>query len=155
MVDTKAFRESLNGDKTPEMTQKLIKEMAEKDAWCAEIEQLDLPPLIKQLAINSFIEQIDDENIVLHMRSSIKHLINSSTNSAKLEKALANHRQQVVNLKIIIDDNQAIKTPLEKREALYQQKLLHAKRIIKDDPKVAMICQFFEAKIDEASIRPV
>ena len=155
VVDTKAFRESLNGDKTPEMTQKLIKEMAEKDAWCAEIEQLDLPPLIKQLAINSFIEQIDDENIVLHMRSSIKHLINSSTNSAKLEKALANHRQQVVNLKIIIDDNQAIKTPLEKREALYQQKLLHAKRIIKDDPKVAMICQFFEAKIDEASIRPV
>ncbi|OCG00882.1 DNA polymerase III subunit gamma/tau [Gilliamella sp. wkB112] len=155
IIDTKTFRESLNGDKTPEMTQKLIAEMAEKDPWCAEIEQLNLAPLIKQIAINSFIEQVDAENLVLHMRSPLKHLIKSSINCNKLESALANHRQQSLKLQIIIDDDQSNKTPLEMREQLYQQKLEQAKQIINADPKVAMICQSFEAKIDEASIRPV
>lgn len=154
-IDTKSFRESLNGDKTPEMIKKLIDEMAQKDAWCAEIEQLDISPLIKQIAINSYIEQLDDDNVVLHMRSSVKHLINTSVNTAKLEKALSDKRQQNLKVKVIIDDNQAIKTPLEMREALYQQKLAQAKQTIIEDPKVAMICQCFEAKIDEASIRPV
>lgn len=154
-IDTKSFRESLNGDKTPEMIKKLIDEMAQKDAWCAEIEQLDIAPLIKQIAINSYIEQLDDDNVVLHMRSSVKHLINTSVNTAKLEKALSDKRQQNLKVKVIIDDNQAIKTPLELREALYQQKLAQAKQTIIEDPKVAMICQCFEAKIDEASIRPV
>ena len=154
-IDTKSFRESLNGDKTPEMIKKLIDEMAQKDAWCAEIEQLDIAPLIKQIAINSYIEQLDDDNVVLHMRSSVKHLINTSVNTVKLEKALSDKRQQNLKVKVIIDDNQAIKTPLEMREALYQQKLAQAKQTIIEDPKVAMICQCFEAKIDEASIRPV
>ncbi|OCG22636.1 hypothetical protein A9G11_06965 [Gilliamella sp. wkB108] len=155
VIDTKTFRESLNGDKTPEMTKKLIDEMAQKDPWCAEIEQLNLSPLIKQIAINSFIEQMDDKTIVLHMRSSIKHLINSSINTEKLEKTLSNYRQQALKVKIIIDDKQDIKTPLEMREELYQQKLMQAKQTINQDAKVAMICQYFEAKIDEASIRPV
>ncbi|KFA58544.1 DNA polymerase III subunits gamma and tau [Gilliamella apicola] len=155
LINTKTFRESLNGDKTPEMLKKLIDEMAKKDAWCAEIEQLDLPPLIKQIVINSFIEQIDSNNIVLHTRSSVKHLINSVNNVAKVEKALAKYRQCTLNVKIIIDDNQTNKTPLEMREDLYQQKVFQAKATINSDPKVALICQYFEAKIDEASIRPV
>lgn len=155
IIDTKAFRESLNGDKTPEMTKKLIEEMAEKDAWCFEIEQLDLSPLIKQIVSNSFIEQTDENNIILHMRSAVKHLINSSSNMTKVEKAIANYRQRALNVKIILDDNKDNKTPLEMREDLYQQKLAQAKVTINEDPKVSMICQYFEAKIDEASIRPV
>ena len=155
IIDTKTFRESLNGDKTPEMTKKLIEEMAEKDAWCFEIEQLDLSPLIKQIVSNSFVEQVDGNNIILHMRSAVKHLINSSSNVTKVEKAIANYRQRALNVKIILDDNKDNKTPLEMREDLYQQKLAQAKVTINEDPKVSMICQYFEAKIDEASIRPV
>ena len=41
------------------------------------------------------------------------------------------------------------------REDLYQQKLEQAKQTINQDAKVEMICQYFDAKIDEASIRPV
>lgn len=155
IIDTKSFRESLKGDKTPEMMKKLIDEMVQKDAWCAEIEQLDIAPLIKQIAINCSIEQIDDENIVLHLRSAVKHLINASANISKLEKAMSNYRQKPLKINVIIDDNQTIKTPLEMREDLYQQKLAQAKVTINQDPKVAMICQYFEAKIDETSIRPV
>lgn len=155
VIDTKSFRESLNGDKTPEMMKKLIDEMVQKDAWCAEIEKLDIAPLINQIAINSYIEQIDDENIVLHLRSAVKHLVNSSANISKLEKAMSSYRQKPLKINVIIDDNQNIKTPSELREDLYQQKLAQAKVTINQDPKVAMICQYFEAKIDETSIRPV
>ena len=154
-LDAKTLCDSLKVDKTPEMTKKLIVEMAEKDAWCAEIEQLELAPLIKQIAINSYFEQIDNNNIVLHMRSSVKHLIKSSANCTKLESALSAYRQKPLNLKIVIDDNQENKTPLEMREDLYQQKLEQAKQTINQDAKVEMICQYFDAKIDEASIRPV
>ena len=154
-LDAKTLCDSLKVDKTPEMTKKLIVEMAEKDAWCAEIEQLELAPLIKQIAINSYFEQIDDNNIVLHMRSSVKHLIKSPANCTKLESALSAYSQKPLNLKIVIDDNQENKTPLEMREDLYQQKLEQAKQTINQDAKVEMICQYFDAKIDEASIRPV
>ncbi|OCG50289.1 hypothetical protein A9G35_10345 [Gilliamella sp. Choc5-1] len=155
VVDTKAFRESLNGEKTPEMTKKLIEEMAQKDAWCAEIEQLDLSPLIKQIFVNSAVEQTDNETIVLHLRSNVKHLINSVSNVIKVKKALCKHRNQELDVNIIIDDDLNYKTPIEMREELYQEKLAQAKITIAEDPKVATICRYFDAKIDEASVRPV
>ena len=154
VVDTKAFRESLNGDKTPEMIKKLITEMAQKDAWCAEIEQLDLPPLIKQIVVNSAFEQVDSGTIVLHLRSTVKHLINSISNVIKIKKALCKHRNQELDVDIIIDDVN-YKTPVEMREELYQEKLAQAKIAIAEDSKVATICRYFDAKIDESSIRPV
>ncbi|OCG39925.1 DNA polymerase III subunit gamma/tau [Gilliamella sp. Bif1-4] len=154
VVDTKAFRESLNGDKTPEMAQKLITEIAQKDAWCAEIEQLDLPPLIKQIVVNSAFEQIDSGTIVLHLRSTVKHLINSVSNVIKIKKALCKHRNQELDVNIIIDDVN-YKTPVEMHEELYQEKLAQAKIAIAKDSKVATICRYFDAKIDEASVRPV
>ena len=154
-LDAKTFCDSFKVDKTPEMVKKLIVEMAEKDAWCAEIEQLELAPLIKQIAINSYPELIDDNHIILHTRSAVEHLAKSSANCIKLRTALSNYRQKTLNLEVVIDDNKANKTPLEMREDLYQQKLEQAKLTIHQDPKVETICQYFDAKIDESSIRPV
>ena len=154
-LDAKTLCDSFKVDKTPEMVKKLIVEMAEKDAWCAEIEQLELAPLIKQIAINSYPELIDDNHIILHTRSAVEHLAKSSANCIKLRTALSNYRQKTLNLEVVIDDNKANKTPLELREDLYQQKLEQAKLTIHQDPKVETICQYFDAKIDESSIRPV
>ncbi|WP_279085191.1 DNA polymerase III subunit gamma/tau [Gilliamella apis] len=154
-LDAKTLCDSLKVDKTAEMVKKLIVEMAEKDAWSAEIEQLELAPLIKQIAINSYPELIDDNHIILHTRSAVEHLAKSSANCIKLRTALSNYRQKTLNLEVVIDDNKANKTPLELREDLYQQKLEQAKLTIHQDPKVETICQYFDAKIDESSIRPV
>ena len=154
-LDAKTLCDSFKVDKTPEMVKKLIVEMAEKDAWCAEIEQLELAPLIKQIAINSYPELIDDNHIILHTRSAVEHLTKSSANCIKLRTALSNYRQKILNLEVVIDDNKTNKTPLELREDLYQQKLEQAKLTIHQDPKVETICQYFDAKIDESSIRPV
>lgn len=155
VIDAKSVRESLKVDKTPEMTKKLIEEMVEKDAWSAEIEKLEIAPLIKQIAVNSYPEIVDDNSVILHTRSAVEHLTKSSANCIKLRTAMSAYRQKTLNLEVVIDDSKDIKTPLELREDLYQQKLEQAKQTIHQDPKVETICQYFDAKIDESSIRPV
>ena len=155
VIDAKSVRESLKVDKTPEMTKKLIEEMVEKNAWSAEIEKLEIAPLIKQIAINSYPEIVDDNRVVLHTRSAVRHLTKSSENCTKLQTAMSTYRRKPLKLEIEIDDSNNIRTPLELREDLYQQKLEQAKQTIYEDPKVDTICQYFDAKIDELSIRPV
>jgi DNA polymerase III subunit gamma/tau len=155
VIDAKSVRDSIKVDKTPEMTKKLIEEIVEKDAWSAEIERLDVAPLIKQIAVNSYPELVDDNNVILHTRSTVAHLAKSSANCVKLRTAMSVYRQKTLNLDVVIDDNKDFKTPLELREDLYQQKLEQAKKAIYEDPKIETICQYFDAKIDESSVRPV
>lgn len=151
----KEMREAIEPEKTPEMLQKLVEESILIDKWSAEIEQLDLKPLIKQLAIHSFMVQENDDLITLHLRSSVEHLSKSKANVSYLAGSLAQHRQKAIQLNIVIDDDLTTKTPQEIREALYQQKREDAKKEIKANEKVSMICQIFDARIDEESIRPV
>lgn len=154
-VNAKAAKLAFEHEKTPELNRKLIEEATKVDSWSAEIEAIPMPPLIKQIAINAFIEPIDETKQVLHLRSSLAHLVRSDNNIKRLAELLASHRNKVCDLSVIIDDNASYFTPLEVREKIYQTKLAEARQLIIQDDKVGMICQFFEARIDEESIRPV
>lgn len=154
LVTPKNLRLSLEHEKTPELTQKLVKQAAETDIWAGEIEQLSLMPLIKQLAINGFIEEVSESAITLHLRTPLAHL-NTKNNIQVLAQALTEHRQKPIELTVVIDDDKTTKTPLEWREELYQQRLKQAKETIHTDDKVSLLCQYFDAQIDEESIRPV
>jgi DNA polymerase III subunit gamma/tau len=158
MVNTslapKHLRHIVEHEKTPELVKKLIAEAVKVDNWSAEIEQLNLSPMLKQLAINAFVEPLSDEQLVLHLRSSQAHM-NKQNNRQLLQQLLSTHRGKSLTLDIVIDDSQTAKTPLEWREVIYQQKLIEAKKAIHSDNKIALLCQFFDAQIDEESIRPV
>lgn len=154
-LDTKSMRLALEHEKTPELNFKLIQEAANADEWSAEIESLILPPLIKQIAINAFIEQPESNQVILHLRSSVAHLAKNQTSVKKLAEILSNKREQPIDVQIIVDDELSRLTPLEVREKIYQTKLDNARKAIYKDDKVTMICQFFEAKIDDESVRPV
>lgn len=148
------LRHIVEHEKTPELVKKLITEAVKVDHWSAEIEQLNLSPMLKQLAINAFIEPLSDEQLVLHLRSSQAHM-NKPNHRQLLQERLSTHRGKPLTVEIVIDDSQTAKTPLEWREVIYQQKLMEAKKAIHNDNKVALLCQFFDAQIDEESIRPV
>ncbi|WP_392565228.1 DNA polymerase III subunit gamma/tau [Utexia brackfieldae] len=150
----KNLRQSVEEEKTPELVKKLIAEAMTQDSWSAEIEQLGLPPLIKQLAINAFLEQKSAGQLVLHLRAAQAH-INKRSNVETLQALMSAHRQQPIELDIVIDDNLAQQTPLELRESIYQQKLQAAKTTIHQDEKIVLLCRYFNAQIDEESIRPV
>lgn len=150
----KNLKKRVDHEKIPELMAKLITEVCEMDSWSAEIESLGLTPIIKQLAINSFLEEKTENDLTLHLRSSQAH-INKKAHCDSLQASISSNRNKPIRLAIILDDDPSKQTPLELREAIYQKKLAAAKKTILGDEKVALLCEYFDAQIDEESIRPV
>ncbi|MES0688987.1 DNA polymerase III subunit gamma/tau [Providencia stuartii] len=148
------IKEALEYEKTPELAAKITEEGRARDSWSAEIAQLNIPKLVEQLALNSYIEKIDSSHIVLHLRSAQRHLNKPSAHEA-LQSALSQHYGQPVELKIVQDDNTAVKTPLEWRQAIYEEKLAQARQSIIADKTIQKLRSMFDAQLDEESIRPV
>ena len=145
----KALRTALEYEKTPELAAKLAEESLTRDEWAAELNQLRLPKLVQQLALNAFREPV-----LLHLPSSQRHL-NSASAQQTLSQALSEHYGRPVELTIIEDDNPERLTPLEWRQTIYEEKLAQARQSIAADSNIQTLRRFFDAELDEESIRPV
>ncbi|WP_369310269.1 DNA polymerase III subunit gamma/tau [Providencia rettgeri] len=150
----KEIKEALEYEKTPELAVKIIEEGRERDSWSGKIAQLKIPKLVEQLALNSYIEELSESQIVLHLRSAQKHLDKPAAHKA-LEEALSELYGRTVELKIVHDDNSEVKTPLEWRQAIYEEKLAQARQSIIADKTIQKLRSMFDAQLDEESIRPV
>ena len=150
----KALRSALEHEKTPELSAKLAQEAIMRDPWAAEIDKLHIPKLVQQLALNAFKEEIEPGNICLHLRSAQRHL-NSPSAQKALADALSELHGNAVTLSVIEDDNLAERTPLEWRQAIYEEKLAQARQSIIADNNIQTLRRFFDAELDEESIRPV
>ncbi|EKN5918747.1 TPA: DNA polymerase III subunit gamma/tau [Yersinia enterocolitica] len=150
----KALRSALEHEKTPELSAKLAQESMVRDPWAAEIDKLHIPKLVQQLALNAFKEEIEPGNIRLHLRSAQRHL-NSPSAQKTLADALSELHGNTVTLSVIEDDNLAERTPLEWRQAIYEEKLAQARQSIIADNNIQTLRRFFDAELDEESIRPV
>lgn len=150
----KALRSALEHEKTPELSAKLAEAAMERDPWAAEIDKLQIPKLVQQLALNAFKEEIEPGNICLHLRSAQRHL-NSPSAQKALADALSELHGNAVTLSVIEDDNLAERTPLEWRQAIYEEKLAQARQSIIADNNIQTLRRFFDAELDEESIRPV
>lgn len=148
------IKEALEYEKTPELAIKITEEGRERDSWSGEIAQLNIPKLVEQLALNSYKEELDESQIVLHLRSAQRHLDKPNALKA-LQDALSEHYGRPVELKIVHDDNTAVKTPLEWRQAIYEEKLAQARQSIIADKTIQKLRSMFDAQLDEESIRPV
>ncbi|AUX71975.1 DNA polymerase III subunit gamma/tau [Erwinia pyrifoliae] len=149
----KALRNALEYEKHPELVVKLVAESLERDAWAAEIAALTLPKLVQQLALNAW-KETTDSGICLHLRSAQRHL-NSPSAQKVLNEALNEAAGRPIELTVIEDDNPAELTPLEWRQKIYQEKLAQARQSIITDTHIQTLCRFFDAEVDEESIRPV
>ncbi|MBJ9515243.1 DNA polymerase III subunit gamma/tau [Citrobacter freundii] len=149
----KALKKALEHEKTPELAAKLAAEAIERDPWAAQVSQLSLPKLVEQVALNAWKEE--NGNVVcLHLRSTQRHL-NSSGAQQKLAEALSYLTGSTVELTIVEDDNPAVRTPLEWRQAIYEEKLAQARESIIADNNIQTLRRFFDAELDEESIRPI
>lgn len=149
----KALKKALEHEKTPELAAKLAAEAIERDPWAAQVSQLSLPKLVEQVALNAWKEQ-NGNAICLHLRSTQRHL-NSSGAQQKLAQALSDLTGTTVELTIVEDDNPAVRTPLEWRQAIYEEKLAQARESIIADNNIQTLRRFFDAELDEESIRPI
>ncbi|CNH78280.1 DNA polymerase III subunits gamma and tau [Yersinia aldovae] len=150
----KALRSALEHEKTPELSAKLAEESMARDPWAAEIDKLQIPKLVQQLALNAFKQEIEPGNICLHLRSAQRHL-NSPSAQKALSDALSELHGSAVTLSVVEDDNLAERTPLEWRQAIYEEKLAQARQSIIADNNIQTLRRFFDAELDEESIRPV
>lgn len=149
----KALRSALEHEKTPELAAKLTEESLTRDRWAAEIAALPLPKLVQQLALNAWKEQTE-QGVCLHLRAGQRHL-NSPSAQKVLAEALSLAAGHPVELTIIEDDNPSVLTPLEWRQAIYEEKLAQARQSIVADTHIQTLRRFFDADLDEESIRPV
>ncbi|EDQ6086336.1 TPA: DNA polymerase III subunit gamma/tau [Salmonella enterica] len=149
----KALKKALEHEKTPELAAKLAVEAIERDPWAAQVSLLSLPKLVEQVALNAWKEQNGNE-VCLHLRSTQRHL-NSSSAQQKLAQALSDLTGTTVELTIVEDDNPAVRTPLEWRQAIYEEKLAQARESIIADNNIQTLCRFFDAELDDESIRPI
>lgn len=149
----KALKKALEHEKTPELATKLAAEATERDPWSAQISQLSLPKLVEQVALNAWKEE-NGNTICLHLRSTQRHL-NSTGAQQKLAEALSALTGTTVELTIVEDDNPAVRTPLEWRQAIYEEKLAQARESIIADNNIQTLRRFFDADLDEESIRPI
>lgn len=149
----KALKKALEHEKTPELAAKLAAEAIERDPWAAQVSQLSLPKLVEQVALNAWKEQ-NGNAVCLHLRSTQRHL-NSSGAQQKPAQALSDLTGTTVELTIVEDDNPAVRTPLEWRQAIYEEKLAQARESIIADNNIQTLRRFFDAELDEESIRPI
>ena len=136
-----------------ELAAKLAAEAIERDPWAAQVSQLSLPKLVEQVALNAWKEESDNA-VCLHLRSSQRHLNNRGAQQ-KLAEALSTLKGSTVELTIVEDDNPAVRTPLEWRQAIYEEKLAQARESIIADNNIQTLRRFFDAELDEESIRPI
>ena len=149
----KALKKALEHERTPELARKLAEEAVERDLWAREVSQLHLPKLVEQVALNAWKEQ-DGNRLSLHLRTAQRHL-NSPGAAKVLTEALTALYGEAVELTIIEDDNPAVRTPLEWRQTIYEEKLAQARESIVADTNIQTLRRFFDAELDEESIRPI
>lgn len=150
----KAMRSALEFEKTPELAAKLADEAALRDPWAEQINHLVLPKLVQQLALNAYKQQVNENELCLHLRSSQRHL-NSASAQQVLTEALSKLLNKPITLTIIEDDNPQLRTPIEWRQVIYDEKLSHARQVVVNDKNIKAICTMFNAELDKNSIRPI
>ncbi|SFQ19569.1 DNA polymerase III subunit gamma/tau [Enterovibrio norvegicus] len=151
VVTPEKIKKALLHDRTPEMRKKLEQESIDQDEWCRIANALDVPRLVKQMALNASMKK-EGNDVVLTLRSEQAHL-----NKDKAQTLLADGLSQLIGspINLTIELGEQGVTPLEWRDKLYTEKLTQAGQSLSDDPNVRFICQRFSAELDEESIRPI
>lgn len=149
----KALKHALEHEKTPELAAKLAEEAIKRDPWAAQVSRLNVAKLVEQLALNAWKTQ-DGSTVCLHLRTAQRHLNNAGAQQA-LAQALGEQSDTPITLTVVEDDSPEQRTPLEWRQAIYEEKLEQARASIIADNNIQTLQRFFEASLDEESIRPV
>lgn len=110
-----------------ELDSLIEKKILYENSWASQIYRLSLPKLAKQLALNSWKENIAPDKICLHVRTSHAYL-NSITTRNILRHILSIDAGLPISLTVLEDNNLKIKTPLEWYQIIYQARLRNIKK---------------------------
>ncbi|STP52544.1 DNA polymerase III subunit tau [Escherichia coli] len=115
--------------------------------------QLSLPKLVEQVALNAWKEESDNA-VCLHLRSSQRHLNNRGAQQ-KLAEALSTLKGSTVELTIVEDDNPRCVRRWNGVRRYTKKNLRRRAESIIADNNIQTLRRFFDAELDEESIRPI
>lgn len=123
------------------------------DPWSLVIQKMDLLGLVKVLAKNCTMQQVDQQ-IILTLKKQ-QHLLNDSNICEQLQDKLKAYYGDQISMYIEVGEVEGQLTPFEGEHHLYQQYLDNAKQIIKQDKNIKKWVDEYGAKVYENSIIPL
>lgn len=145
------IKQAILQERTPELVEKTIALSCEQDEWCAIVNELKLGGLSRQVALNSYLNEKQGNQLQLVLKPNMAHLDNEESRQS-LANALAT---KGFDYQLTIGESANHKTPLEIRRAIFEQLTLDAKNALLKDEKLQKLCQAFDAEMDESTIRAV
>jgi DNA polymerase-3 subunit gamma/tau len=124
------------------------------DPWSLVIQQMQLVGLVKLLAKNCVMKQIDQQ-IVLTLKAEQQHLLNNSKTCEQLQDKLKMHYGNQISMYIEVGNVPGELTPVESEQHIFQQYLDNAKQSIREDSNIKAWMSEYDAKVYENSIIPL
>lgn len=124
------------------------------DSWSLLIQQMQLSGLVKLLAKNSVMKQVEQQ-IILTLKPEQQHLLNNSSLCEQLQAKLKAHFGEQASMYIEVGNVQGQLTAVESEQFIFEQYLQNAKRAIQEDPNIQILRRDYDAKIYENSVIPL
>ncbi|MCW8092508.1 DNA polymerase III subunit gamma/tau [Alteromonas sp. ASW11-130] len=119
------------------------------DNWSAQVEQMGIAGLLKQLALHASFER--QGNIVtLEIDESQSHLINESS-TGQLQEALCNVLNE--NVKLVVNTGKPARTPFSLQQDVNAMRQTHAEAVFEKDEAIQTLLNTFSGKVLLESIR--
>ena len=120
--------------------------------WAALVERLPLEGTVRNLARNTVLARRQDDQWTLKLATGHQVLVNQER-TQELAGALSDYFQRRIRLSLEFEAD-AGDTPEALDQARRRQRLAEARQALLDDGTVKTLIERFNARLDEASIRP-
>lgn len=145
------IKQAILQDKTPELAKKTIELGCERDEWSRLVQSLKLGGVTRQLVLNSYLAEKQDNHLKLVLKPSMAHF-----NNNEVRQSLTTAFEQIgLTYEMQLGESSEHQTPLELRRTIFENLTLEAKKALQADEKLRLLQQAFDAQIDEATIRAV
>jgi len=119
--------------------------------WTDIVSQLGVTALVRELAVHSQLDSIEDDRVVLTLDQAYSHLHNKERESA-LAEALSAQLGRKVRLQI--STGKPADTPAREKQRNLSERQQAATEAIQNDPGVRLLQDEFNARVNPASIQP-
>lgn len=148
------IKQAILQNTTKELENRILTVARQRDQWTDLIEKTSISGLIKEMAINSVLLELQDQKLTLGLRSPSLHLKDEKSVNL-LAQAITQVYGKSINLQIDEYNELDRLTPAELRKQIYQEFTEQAKRDLQQDSKIKLLQKNFGATLDLESIRPV
>jgi len=139
-------------ERTPDARSTTAKNTVSTQAsWVNIVSSLGVTALVRELAVHSQLNSIEDGKVLLTLDQAYAHLQNRDREQA-LSEALATYLGHDVTVQIVI--GQPADTPAREKQRLQNDRVREATEAVMGDPSVRRLQEEFNARIDASSIQP-